>query len=156
MEPTKDTLCYLKSRYTINFLGDLGRLLISELPGVFYISACLFPVVKVFIVSESNAFSIFWPCSIMGSQPPNQGSNPHPPALEGRVLTTELPGRSQKRSVDLTSKNLCSMLFTLKEWITTRPCFQRLYNLLIRHLKNKIEWDKWKTTWRAHQGVNRL
>ena len=29
-----------------------------------------------------------------GSQPLNQGSNLHPPALEGEVLTTESPGKS--------------------------------------------------------------
>ena len=32
----------------------------------------------------------------VGSQLPDQGSNPRPPALEGAVLTTGLPGKSQE------------------------------------------------------------
>ena len=34
----------------------------------------------------------------LGSQFPDQGSNPRPPALEGRLLTTGPPGKSQQMS----------------------------------------------------------
>ena len=39
---------------------------------------------------------VFWPQGMWDLTSPDQGLNPHPPALECEVLTTGPPGKSQE------------------------------------------------------------
>ena len=70
------------------------------LPGGRNICAVLMKSFFFFCAESSGSvhrFLLLWHSGLVapqhvGSQFPNQGSNPHPPALEGRFFTTGPPG----------------------------------------------------------------
>ena len=81
-------------------------------------------------------------CGILASQP---GMEPKPPALEGKLLTTGLPGKSLLRvvySVKMSFRNTgkiktFSDIEKLKELITSRNALQKM----LTYKENYIRWN---------------
>ena len=57
---------------------------------IFKVFIELVTIVSVFVL-------VFWPQGMWDALAPGPGMDPVPPALEGEVLTTGLPGKSQKK-----------------------------------------------------------
>ena len=63
-----------------------------------------------------------------GTLAPDQGLNPHPPALEGKVLTTGLPGKSYSLFI-FKDKYLFILLYTTSH--STQFCLPSLLRCFV-------------------------